>query len=165
MLRETVDNPDFGNTPQGLLDNMVSFVQKTFNPAGQVMPMWTIIGEDGKAYVYMVPFDGEASKNMAAHVIRDACTKHKATMIGFMSETWLAVLPASADPTGVIPSEHPDRKEAIYLTVETSSGKCLSGAMIINRDVGAGVLEPFEQHGEQSLGGRFANMFTKASVH
>lgn len=168
ILEEVVKPKNPYETPQSLMDSMVSFAKTSFDPKSQVLPMWTVIGEDGKAYVYMIPFVESGDKNMAARVVREACDKHKATMIGFMAETWTV----SGDDkdkeqlTSVPPSEHPDRKEAIYMIVETASGKSISGMMIINRNVDDGVLEPFVQHDPATTtSGRFANMFPKKSVH
>src|SRR6185295_10523944 len=124
-------------TVDDVLLSMTSFVTKTYDPKGELMPMWTLVDKDGQCFVYVTPFDGEDSKDAVNNLIRSMCRKHNATMIGFMSEVWTYKAPKGTSPEDarrIVPSEQPDRQEAVLFIAETIDGECRFGHMAIIRN-------------------------------
>lgn len=157
---------------QQLMDHMASFAEKTFTSEGQVLPMWILVDEKGEHSVYVTPFGSDTEKDLTARLIRAAVKKTSAVRLGFMSETWMASKPRDTpmeELRDFVPSEQPDRREAIMILVEDRFGKHLAGSIeILRDDNGEARLEKFKdmtfQDGPHECS-RFANFFDKESVH
>jgi len=102
-----------------------------------------------------------AGKDLFRDLIADHCVQYEAFGVLFCSEVWLAVATEIPKPGDPMPSERPDRKEAVFVTLEhVALPGTQSYVAIITRDAeGKPTLGPF-QRGEDPSGieGRFSNL-------
>lgn len=154
-----------------LMDHMIAFARSAFEETGQLMPMWHLVDAQGQSSIYMTPFNGDDEKTLTGTFIRAMVKKHNAIRIGFMSETWVASYPegtSEKDAQKIMPSEHPERKEALYLTCEEIDGTNYSAFIDISRDAdGKGILGKTDETTMNATTGRFTNFFErpKATTH
>lgn len=154
-------------TIDALMEHMKSFAQTAFTDSGSIMPMWTLISENGQIIPVVSPFGDDSEKQLTVVVIRRMIVEFNVVMIGFMAETW--IVDSKDDPTitnetmhDITPSQHPQRREGIMLVVENIYGKSAFGSFEINRDqdekatLGEFTLMPGESHG-----GTFSGLFGK----
>ena len=101
-------------TEEELLALLSQFAETSFEEQGQVPPLFHAITEDGEHLLYMTPWeDGKAKAKMLKMVRAEFARKH-VVRYGYVSEVWLAGYDA---PPRVLPSERPDRKEAVVVAI------------------------------------------------
>lgn len=157
-------------TNQEVMDMMRSFVEKSYDPKEMMLPMWTLIAEDGTVIPIMTPFTNDTEKEITSLIIKKLVKENHGVRLGFLSETWMVSQAEAPELThenakDIVPSEHPQRREGILLLVEDKFGKHLSGWYEIKRDdKGNGSLSPFRSGIFDNVSGRFGEMFGKVEA-
>ena len=112
-------------------------------------------GEPSSGYVGLQMPENE-QRNDIADVMMAILAIYRATEAVFASVTW-AVKTATADELDVMPSEHPDRVEQVFMIHVTPDGDAIHSARVtrVQGRVQLGDWEAIE--GLQRVGGRFAD--------
>lgn len=158
------------NENENLMEVMAGFAEMFFKENGNISPMFTIFGGDGQTIIPVLAlWTNDAEKEAVSDAVVKLIEKHNAIRVGFMVEAWLVL--GQDDPNIDIdssPSQHPKRREAIFLTVEDMFGKALSGYLeIIRDDAGKGSLKKIElMPADAKSEGKFSHLFKKTeSLH
>lgn len=148
-----------------LAERAMQVASDEFEEKGRLtMPIW-LIATEHEFFVVGTPFEGEASKNAVAALIKKEFGE-KAVRLAFVSESWLRTMGKDEKYDGIAPSDHPDREEVIVVIAEDVNGQVLHIQRKIERSEGGVTLLPVEVKECQGIGGRFAGMLKRAgTVH
>jgi len=148
-----------------LAEQAMKVASDEFEEKGRLtMPIW-LIATEHEFFVVGTPFEGEASKNAVAALIKKEFGE-KAVRLAFVSESWLRTMGIDEKDDGIAPSDHPDREEVIIVVAEDINGQALHIHRKIERSEGMVTLLPPEVIEGPSVGGRFAGMLKRAgTVH
>lgn len=142
-----------------LFERASEFAVDTFKASGEVMPMW--IAQDGKGEVIpiLTPFTNDEEKDVTADAVREIFKKVGAVRCAFISEAWMLV----GDKNNKMPEgpirEHPNRVEALVITVEDNVGVSIMGSYPILRPIdGKPRLGPLTKNTMKLGGGRFSGL-------
>ena len=123
-------------------------------------------------------FNSDINKEIAAGLIRKTMTKLKPLAIAFVTEAWVIV--ANKDELsneefekmksgGIKPSEHPDRKEVLFITTETHNREnIMSWDITEENDKRVLSKEPFSSEmgnwSEKKMTGKLTNFLKESYV-
>jgi hypothetical protein len=150
---------------QKLMDHMIDFTKFLFETTGEVVPMWLLQDAKGMIQPIVTPFGDDRSKDEVVKEIRRQIIELKSVRYGFMSEAWSLVVkkghPDFDRAKDMRPSEHPDRREIVKLTVEDDQGSFMFGHFqILRPENGKAKLSPFKLNDEYDrIDGRFTSIF------
>jgi hypothetical protein len=157
------------DTSEDMVNHMVHSAITLFNHAGgELQPMWVLYAENGEVIPVVTRWENDNDKVAAVEFIKKLIKERNVIRFGFMSEVWVAYEDKD-EPSGIMPSERPDRKEAIMVIVEDHDGFAEFGSMEITRDSdGSPVLGQYEKKAgpgvDGVITGRFFNLFEKKRV-
>lgn len=109
-----------------------------------VIPTFFVEGDDGVIRVCPFQYSGTESKDAAVAVVKLMARACRAVRIVYVSEAW--VTPhrnAQEAQAALLPSDDPNREEALILTGEDLAGQ-VSGSMKITRAEGKATVGPLE---------------------
>jgi len=156
-------------------DKIKSMVTGIFKKDGKFEPtVFMLVVRDGQLAVGIIPdigklFDTDEGKELAAHLIRKINEELKPIALAFASEGWC--LKKNKDEVdddgkfeGARPSEHPDREEILFVTLETHDKCAAIHWDIVRTIVPDGELieklaQPWSKKGDH-YAGRFSNLLT-----
>jgi hypothetical protein len=137
-----------------------------FHETGEVLPMWHAVAGNGDNILIATPWCNDDEKDAAMHALRALFASHQVKRYAFMVEAWMVVVD-HGNIDGVRteglprPSEHPDRREMLRVTVEDRSGEMLSGHYFILRpEHGKPTLSPFHTDDYTAVTGRMTGLLT-----
>lgn len=156
---------------QKLLAHASKFAQAFFKAHGQVVPMFDIVGADGRHHVVSVAYHTPEDKDAVSDMIRQKLTETQAVRYAWMTEVWkveapddlvsgkLAVALARAGRL----EDHDDRTEMVMISVEDRETRELLSReyRILRPEHGKATLAPPRDTDmtHQDVRGRFIRMF------
>ncbi len=155
------------NTTKEMMEHLAGFAKKTFADTGEVLPMWVLVSHFPKMEIMpiLAPFSSSEEKDAVVAFVREKAKEMNADLVGFMAEAWTVSVKKDSgiNIRGIVPSEHDDRREVINIVAEDKAGNTAAGFYYILRpENGKPVLSPFKDLGNDSLGGRMANILERA---
>ena len=90
--------------------------------SGAVIPTFWIQLDPGPSEMIAAPWDSEEEKLATLHMIRSQLRNPRARSYAFASEAWVATESLSK-PSGLQPSEHPDRREVVLIEAFERDGE------------------------------------------
>lgn len=96
---------------------IMDHVEKIFLKVGNLQPTAILLHGD-QATVIALTFENTEQKDLVSGFVRDMSSELGAHAVGFAAESWLASIKEEDKDKAldVIPSEHPDKKEVIFVT-------------------------------------------------
>ena len=92
--------------------------------AGQMNPLFHIVDGEWNSHVVGVSWEDIPTKDKVAEFIRQYCAKTGAVLTVFATEAWFRyVKPEEKDPLATGAADHPDRLEALLLTIDSALGQ------------------------------------------
>lgn len=131
-----------------LLDTTQKSAQHIFDLEGMIRPLVLMITDRGVEPVVVPPFSSTEEKYQAFHAIRLLLAKVNAHQYASIIEAWYVETPQIEDLNGLPPSQHPDRKEGVFIYVEERGGQ--------NRAALFDIVRPME--GKPHLNPRFLDL-------
>ena len=127
--------------------------------SGAVIPTFWIQLDPGPSEMIAAPWDDEAENLMTLTMIRAKLHSPRARSYAFASEAWVATESLSK-PSGLMPCEHPDRREVVLIEAFERDGKGGTRVYAIKRNR-KGVVTALERDGEinDAFRGRMHNLF------
>lgn len=101
-----------------------------FRQEGEVVPMWFAIGPSGP-HIIATPYDGYDEKRVAGHLVAEEVRKVHATSVISVADAWMRTVDVkglsqeqaeAVIDAGPLPSEAPDRVEALFVTIWHADG-------------------------------------------
>jgi hypothetical protein len=132
---------------------------------GHVAPfVFLLCGMLQKPKIIALPaeLDSEEHKDVFAGFVKDELKKHKAWGYAMVVESWVLWsedFPNGTVPRGRAPSEHPQRREAIYTVLVTRNESRCAMAFFERQDGRAVITREAEMPSDVAMDGRFANFF------
>jgi len=156
-----------------LLDEAKAFAADLFGRTGAVPLTFILFGRGRKAVVHAPDLPSDAVKDRVAAAVREFARRAKPVAIATACESWMVMEPLAdtttprqaLDAPPLVPSEHPRRIEAVFVSVESSTGGVEAAfARILREQPGdeksKGTLGPWEPM-PTWLTGRFGGWFRK----
>lgn len=144
-----------------IFDHGKDAAKHLFDTQGEVHPMWIIENNKGEITPMIVPMVGD--KNEIAKAVGKALKELKAVRYVSIIEAWTLEPKSKELPEsiklGAPVSQHPDRREVIWIIAEEKGGSIAGMYYILRPEKGKPVLSPFKtlpksEHQE----GRFVNL-------
>jgi len=126
----------------------------------QLFPTWWIQFDDRLGEMIVTPWNSEDEQLLVLEMIREKLKDPHARNYAFASEMWVANENAKR-PTGLMPSQHPNRREAVLMHAFSRDGKSRVKIYHIKRD-GRGVVTTLDENkpaGDGVFQGRMHNLF------
>jgi len=118
--------------------------------------------DDPKIFAVEMEIDSETKKDMFAGFVKEELRKNKAWGYAMVAESWVlwsGDFPNGAVPTGSAPSQHPQRREAVYAVLVTRDESRCAVAFFERKDGHAVITKEEEMPRDVVMDGRFANLF------
>ena len=147
---------------QELFAHAADIARNMFLDSGEILPMWHAVTKDGENMLIATPWNSDEEKHFAERGLRQMFQVHGVQRYVFISEVWMAQARSFEEVnTGPRPSEHPDRREALFLAAEDRAGNAISGHFFILRpEHGKPTLSPLHMDDFDGKVGRFTGMLT-----
>lgn len=102
----------------------IRVAERAMHKKGKVPFRWIVRAQDRLA-TFDTPWENEADKDMHSQFMRFILGATNATAYSFMTEAWIAQygLPDEDDDKFVMPSEHPDREDVLFISTYNRSGE------------------------------------------
>lgn len=147
-------------------------VREDFKKDGEIgTPIWFLENNNNDLILVATPFENNHTKDMAVLAVKEVIKEHNVVRYLFITETWFVSENIKDKPKTpwkqpletIIPSKHPDRKEAVVVTGEDrETGENLMILLEIDRSGDKPILKENDMSAEMSVNsGRFTNMFDK----
>ena len=132
--------------------------------SGQMSPICHIVDGEWRSRVVGVSWKDLPEKEEMATFIRDYCSTTGAILLVFATEAWYRyVPPEEKDPLASGAADHPDRREALLLTIDSALGQRIAFYPIIRESDAVRLGERQEWPGSR-FGGRFTDFIRKTDA-
>lgn len=138
----------------GLVERHLIPVAKIIVESDQQHAPIFFIGKDNALVPVLLSMKNEREKDVAAFVMESTCKRVGADFSILITECWYLRRPDGVNLEDVIPSESPDKKEAVSFTINKRNGENASLMLPFKRVKGKVEFGKLEKC-SQSLGGRF----------
>lgn len=150
-------------TPRDFVDQELRLIEKVFNQAQVLRPMFILVKGADRALV-PAAFQNTIHKDLISEGVKDLVKISDPDIVIFAAEAWTATVP-DLNYRGPSPAERPDRIEIIQLRIEFKTGEKFDCQANILREKGVARLSPFRVESGGLAMGRFVDFFPIKSTN